>query len=195
MILVVCVCVCVFIKLHITAQSGPVILAVAFSEYVSYHFRFRFVWTIEHVVRYFLPNGVFFPPCNHGLDFLISLLYENSINQIINVGEKPTVMLYAYINRHAGTPNKKEKQTRNNVVHHQIATHTTTKNRRFGRGPDRRYPLDELKVHQVYVRAFLCSRKNALFNPPPDCGSLLGFLAWVGLSSACARRCLCSDPL
>ena len=35
-----------------------------------------------------------------------------------NVGEKPTVILYTYINRHAGTPDKKQKQNRNNVVQH-----------------------------------------------------------------------------
>ena len=40
--------------------------------------------------------------------------------QQCHVGEKPTVTLYTYINRHAGTPDKKEKQNRNNVVvHHQ----------------------------------------------------------------------------
>ena len=33
----------------------------------------------EYVVRSFLPNGVFLP-CDHGLDFEISLC-ENSINQ------------------------------------------------------------------------------------------------------------------
>ena len=41
---------------------------VAFSEYFLYHFRFLFVWTIEYIVRFFLPNGVFLP-CDHGLDF------------------------------------------------------------------------------------------------------------------------------
>ena len=41
---------------------------VALSEYFWYHFRFLFVWTIEYVVRSFLPNGVFLP-CDHGLDF------------------------------------------------------------------------------------------------------------------------------
>ena len=35
-----------------------------------------------------------------------------------HVGEKPTVTLYTYINRHAGTPEKKQKQNRNNVVRH-----------------------------------------------------------------------------
>ena len=32
-------------------------------------------------------------------------------------GEKPTVTLYIYINRRAGTPDKKQKQNRNDVVH------------------------------------------------------------------------------
>ena len=41
---------------------------VAFSEYFLYHFRFHFVWTIEYVVRSFLPNNVFLS-CDHGLDF------------------------------------------------------------------------------------------------------------------------------
>ena len=30
-------------------------------------------------------------------------------------GEKPTVILYTYINRHAGTPDKKQKQNRNDI--------------------------------------------------------------------------------
>ena len=39
---------------------------------------------------------------------------------VYNVGEKPTVIMYTYINRHAGTPNKKQKQNhQNNAVHHQ----------------------------------------------------------------------------
>ena len=46
---------------------------VAFSEYFLYHFRFLFVWTIEYVVRSFLPNGVFLH-CDHGLDFLHQLM-------------------------------------------------------------------------------------------------------------------------
>ena len=41
---------------------------VAFSEYFLYHFRFIFVWTIEYVVRSFLPDGVFLL-CDHGLDY------------------------------------------------------------------------------------------------------------------------------
>ena len=35
-----------------------------------------------------------------------------------NGGEKPTVILYIYIDRHAGTPEKHLKQTRDNVVYH-----------------------------------------------------------------------------
>ena len=33
-----------------------------------------------------------------------------------NVGDKPTVILYTNINRHAGIPDKKQKQNRNNNV-------------------------------------------------------------------------------
>ena len=40
-----------------------------------------------------------------------------TLAQQYSVGEKPTVILYIYINRHAGTPEKYEKQTRDNVVH------------------------------------------------------------------------------
>ena len=39
-----------------------------FPSIFLYHFRFLFVWTIEYVVRSFLPDGVFLP-CDHGLDF------------------------------------------------------------------------------------------------------------------------------
>ena len=40
-----------------------------------------------------------------------------NIGSKYNVGEKPTVILYTYINRHAGTPHIHQKQNRNNVVH------------------------------------------------------------------------------
>ena len=33
-----------------------------------------------------------------------------TLGQQYNVGEKPTVMLYIYINRHVGTPEKHQKQ-------------------------------------------------------------------------------------
>ena len=33
-----------------------------------------------------------------------------TLGQQYNVGEKPTVTLYTYINRHAGTPEKQQKQ-------------------------------------------------------------------------------------
>ena len=35
---------------------------------------------------------------------------EITLGQQYNVGEKPTVILYTYINRHAGTPEKQQKQ-------------------------------------------------------------------------------------
>ena len=33
-----------------------------------------------------------------------------TLGQHYNTGEKPTVILYTYINRHAGTPDKKKKK-------------------------------------------------------------------------------------
>ena len=56
-----------------TRVSSSLFGDVAFSEYLLYHFRFLFVWTIEYVVRSFLPNGLFLP-CDHGLDFLHQLM-------------------------------------------------------------------------------------------------------------------------
>ena len=53
---------------HVLRVSFSFFGNAAFSEYFLYHFRFLFVWTIEHVERSFLPNGVFLP-CDHGLDF------------------------------------------------------------------------------------------------------------------------------
>ena len=38
-----------------------------------------------------------------------------TLGQQYNVGEKPNVILYTYINRHAGTRDKKQKQNRNHV--------------------------------------------------------------------------------
>ena len=35
-----------------------------------------------------------------------------TLGQQYNVGKKPTVILYTYINRHAGTPEKHQKQKR-----------------------------------------------------------------------------------
>ena len=46
-----------------------------------------------------------------------------ALGQQYNVGEKPTVILYTYINRHAGIPNKKLKQNRNNAVVHPSTWH------------------------------------------------------------------------
>ena len=39
-----------------------------------------------------------------------------TLGQQYNVGEKPTVILYSYINRHAVTP---DKQRKDKTVHHQ----------------------------------------------------------------------------
>ena len=44
-----------------------------------------------------------------------------TLGQQYNVGEKPTVILYTYINRHAGTPKKTDKK-----VHHQTVIQTNT---------------------------------------------------------------------
>ena len=41
-----------------------------------------------------------------------------TLGQQYNVREKPTVILYTYyINRHAGTPEKYQKQYKRNTVH------------------------------------------------------------------------------
>ena len=40
-----------------------------------------------------------------------------TLGQQYNIGEKPTVILYTYINRHAGTP-KKLVTNKNMVVHY-----------------------------------------------------------------------------
>ena len=39
-----------------------------------------------------------------------------TLGQQHNAGEKPTAILYTYINRHAGTSDKKQKQNKNNVM-------------------------------------------------------------------------------
>ena len=39
-----------------------------------------------------------------------------TLGQQYNIGEKPTVILYTYINRHARTPEKQRRQ----IVHHQL---------------------------------------------------------------------------
>ena len=38
-----------------------------------------------------------------------------TLGQQYDVGEKPTVILYTYINRHAGTPEKQQKQCNNST--------------------------------------------------------------------------------
>ena len=39
-----------------------------------------------------------------------------TLGQQYNIGEKPTVVLYTYINRHAGTPEKQRKITSSSMV-------------------------------------------------------------------------------
>ena len=41
-----------------------------------------------------------------------------TLGQQYNIGEKPTVILYTYINRHAGTPEKQRRQnsTSSNII-------------------------------------------------------------------------------
>ena len=66
-----------------------------FSEYFLYHFRFLFVWTIEYVVRSFLPDGVFFYLVTTGWIFDISVR-ENYYHYMIaglNICSKSNVKL------------------------------------------------------------------------------------------------------
>ena len=44
----------------------------------------------------------------------------SNIGSTYNVGEKPTVILYTYINRHSGTPDKKQKQNRNSTTSYMV---------------------------------------------------------------------------
>ena len=45
---------------------------------------------------------------------------EITLGQQYTIGEKPTVVLYTYINRHAGTPEKQRRQnsTSSNIIIH-----------------------------------------------------------------------------
>ena len=47
---------------------------------------------------------------------------EITLSQQYNVGEKPTIILYTYINRHAGTPDKQYtiKRGNNNILLHKL---------------------------------------------------------------------------
>ena len=68
------------------------------------------------------------PPVRGKILNIIGCKYKTSLcmavtllgQQYYNVGEKPTtvILLYTYIDRHAGTPNKKQKLNKNNVVQH-----------------------------------------------------------------------------
>ena len=43
-----------------------------------------------------------------------------TLGQQYNVEEKPTVILYTYINRHAGTPDKKQKEKQCSTPSHMV---------------------------------------------------------------------------
>ena len=64
-----------------------------------------------------------------------------TLGQQYNIGEKPTVILYTYINRHAGTPEKQEDKTdstsSNIIIYNNIAYkyEFTTTLKREQRGP------------------------------------------------------------
>ena len=65
---------------------------------------------------------IFHSTCNICDSRMISighLIVVVEINSIMS-GRSPPLHCTLYINRHAGTPDKKQKQNRNNVVHHQI---------------------------------------------------------------------------
>ena len=47
---------------------------------------------------------------------LYSRTVNSSGNQQYNVGEKPTIVLYTYINRHAGTPDKKQMPSQPTII-------------------------------------------------------------------------------
>ena len=68
-----------------------------------------------------------------------------TLGQQYNVGEKPTIILYTYINRHAGTPEKHQKQTRDNVVYH----HT------YGSSGNIHYKGYKYKATTWYLNGFL----------------------------------------
>ena len=76
-----------------------------FPSILYHHFLLPFFSVLLFARRehrtFFFPGGVFFFLC---------------------VGEKPTVLLYTYINRHAGTPKHipQPKPTKNNVVVHKL---------------------------------------------------------------------------
>ena len=54
-----------------------------------------------------------------------------TLGQQYNIGEKPTVILYSYINRHAGTPDKQRRQnstSSNNKDEYNTIIETRTEN-------------------------------------------------------------------
>ena len=49
-----------------------------------------------------------------------------TLGQQFNIGEKPNVILYTYINRHAGTPGKQRKQKHCSTSSNMVAINTVT---------------------------------------------------------------------
>ena len=91
-----------------------------------------------------------------------------TLGQQYNVGEKPTVILYTYINRHAGTPKKLEHtKTLYEVVH----TKTNQKQRVcmcvF-------FPFI-LDIDGRTSRGHTGGRSHRIFHPPSFCGACLNF--------------------
>ena len=82
-----------------------------------------------------------------------------TLGQQYNVGEEPTVILYIYINRHAGTPEKHEKQTRDNVLCVCVF-----------------FPsILDIKFVGRTSRGHTGGRSHRIFNPPSFCGACLDF--------------------
>ena len=48
-----------------------------------------------------------------------------TLGQQDNIGEKPTVKLYTYNNRHAGTPEKQQQHQKNRNKQNNAVTHQT----------------------------------------------------------------------
>ena len=92
---------------------------------------------------------------------LLSYIYGTvvSLGQQYNIGEKPTVILYTYINRHAGTPEKQRRQnsTSSNmavIIYCYIgcgAEVTTLKREREDHGVDIFNIIQEVDVEQREV--------------------------------------------
>ena len=50
-----------------------------------------------------------------------------TLGQQYNIGERPTVILYTYIKRHAGTPEKQHETKSNYLISHNTVQHHTVR--------------------------------------------------------------------